>query len=212
MIVHELNTIFIHIPKTAGVSLTHAIISHIVGYDTSGEIGHLSSKLKICFDLRGKQKHKQARYYVPEDISKKLWDKYYKFTFVRNPWDRVVSEFHWRHSLSKRHPPKDFKKFIDYCADRLRRKQPGEIYWPHAQTQKSFVTNKSGNIIVDDIFYFEDINNAVSKISTKIGIPLDVKKYNTSNHKVYREYYNNETRDMVQRLYDEDIKLFGYKF
>ena len=119
MIAHELKTIFVHIPKTAGVSITHSVMSHILGYDTSGEIGHLSGNLKGQFTLGGQQKHKQGKFFVPDDISKKLWDEYYKFAFVRNPWDRAVSEFHWRLSLKKRKPSTDFKEFLGHCERRL---------------------------------------------------------------------------------------------
>jgi hypothetical protein len=216
MIVHELKTIFIHIPKTAGISLTHAIMSHVVGHDTSGEIGHLSNDLKIRFDLRGKQKHKQARDYVPADISQKLWDEYYKFAFVRNPWDRVVSEYHWRHERpSEKHkPPKDFDEFLKYCEKRLsvNRNSSRDIYWTHGQTQKSYVTNLKGEIILDDIFKFEDMNNSIQIISEKLGFPIEMKKHNSSKHRDYRDYYNERTKSIVKRLYYEDIELFGYEF
>lgn len=213
MICHELKTIFVHIPKTAGVSLTHAIISHVVGYDTSGEIGHLSQGLKFKFDLRGPQKHKQAMYYVPSYISQKLWDKYYKFAFVRNPWDRAVSEFHWRHQLPTRHPSKDFKQFLKYCESRIQdeKNRRRDIYWTHAQTQKSYVTKK-GKVILDDVFKFEDMDRAIEQIQDRIGIPFDLKMYNTSKHKHYQDYYDDESRKTVNRLYRDDIELFEYEF
>jgi len=212
MICHELKTIFVHIPKTAGVSLIHAIISQILGYDTSGEIGHLSNKLKGQFSLANQQKHKQAQYYIPDnDITQELWDTYYKFAFVRNPWDRAVSEFHWRHSLPTRRPSKDFKEFLRHCERRLKRTEKG-IYWTHAQTQKSYITNNNGELILDDIFRFEDIENSIKTISKKLNIPLELKKYNSSKHKNYREYYDNETKEMVNNLYYEDVEMFDYEF
>lgn len=211
MIIHECNAIFVHIPKTAGISLTHAIMSHIVGTDTSGEIGHLSNKLKIRFELRGKQKHKQAYNYVPADISKELWDNYYKFAFIRNPWDRAVSEFHWRHTLLTRKPSKNFKEFLGHCERRLQNIDKG-IYWTHAQTQKSYVTNNIGDIILNDLFKFEDMDNNIKIISDKLNITLNMKKYNSSNHKHYRKYYNCETEEIVRRLYKEDIEMFNYEF
>lgn len=216
MIVNECKCIFIHIPKTAGISLTHTIISHVVGYDTSGEIGHLSNDLKYKFSLRNAQKHKQAKYYVPTDISKKQWDEYYKFAFVRNPWDRVVSEFHWRQERpSEKHkPPRNFKNFITYCKFRIESspKAKRDIYWTHGQTQKSYVTNNKGMIILDDIFHFEKINEAIKVLQTKLDIPLKLKRYNTSKHHHYRDYYNDTTKKMVFDLYKEDIELFDYEF
>ena len=214
MICHELKTIFIHIPKTAGVSVTHAIMSHITGRDTSGEIGHLSSELKEQFSVRNKQKHKQARKFVPEDISQNLWNEYYKFTFVRNPWDRAVSEFHWRHSLEKRKPSTDFKEFLNYCGERIQDKNNSkrDIYWTHAQTQKSYVTNHNGKLILDDTFRFEDMDNNIKIISEKLNVPINLKKHNSSRHHHYRDYYDEESKEMVSKLYKEDIEMFGYEF
>lgn len=214
MIVHELKCIFIHIPKTAGVSLVHAIMLEVLGNKTTGEISHLPNILKARFQLRGKQKHKQACFYTPNDISEKLWNEYYKFAFIRNPWGRVVSEFHWRHSLPSRRPPIEFKDFIKYCEQRIKDKNNSnnDIYWSHAQTQLSYITNNKGVIILDDVFRFENIHNDIGTISQKLGVSLNLEKYNTSNHKHYQEYYNDETQEMVRQLYHDDIKMFNYTF
>jgi len=214
MIIHECKAIHIHIPKTAGVALEHAIMTEILGYDTSGEIGHLSDDLKIRFDLRGKQKHKQAKYYVLDnDIAQSQWDEYYKFAIVRNPWDRVVSEFHWRHSLPSRHPSTDFKEFINYCEFRIKdiKNKKRDIYWAHAQTQFSYITNNN-KIIIDDIFKFEELSKATQIISDKLQLSLKLKKHNASKHNHYREYYDQKTKLMVYNLYKEDIEAFGYEF
>lgn len=214
MIIHECNAIFIHIPKTAGVSICHSIMSHLTGENTSGEIGHLSNKLKIQFNIRNPQKHKQAQYYSPTDITQELWDSYYKFSIVRNPWDRVVSEFHWRHSLPTRHPSIDFKKFLRYCESRINdtTNSKRDIYWTHAQTQKSYVANNNGKLILDDIFRFEELDLAMKIISKKLHIPLELGMYNTSNHKNYRNYYDDESKDIIENLYKEDIEIFNYEF
>jgi len=214
MIVHELKCVYIHIPKTAGVSLVHSMLTSILGYETAGEIGYLPNNLKCQFELRGKQKHKLARYFVPEDISRGLWNSYYKFTVVRNPWDRVVSEFHWRHSLSHRKPSSDFKEFILYCKKRIDDKtnKANDIYWTHAQTQKSFITDHDNNIILDDIFRFENITEDVNTIGVKLGITMKLHLYNTSKHTNYKDYYNTETKQMIESLYKEDIEEFSYEF
>ena len=136
--------VFVHVPKAAGVSVTHMLLPHFVGRETAGEIGHLSDELKLRFELRGKQKHRRAKRYVSDgDITQDQWDAYFKFAIVRNPWDRVVSEFAWRHTLPTRRPSKDFAKFLLYCKSRIadHRNWNRDIYWPHAQLQSSFVTD-----------------------------------------------------------------------
>ncbi len=220
MIIHKCKSIFIHIPKTAGVSLTHAIMTSILGKDTSGEIGNLSDELKYQFLITNQQKHLQAKYYVNNKvISQKNWNNYYKFAIVRNPWDRTISEFFWRHELPDTHKsrkknrqvPNSFKDFIHDCAMRIAdREKPRGIYWSHAQTQKSFVTNDKNKIILDEIFKFEELNEKV--FIKRLSIPLELKKLNTSYHQNYRQYYDDKTKDMVYKLYKEDIEMFDYEF
>ena len=208
--------IFVHVPKTSGVSLTASLVAHVLGRNVGEEEPFCTVPLKIQFSLRGQQKHKQARNYVPADITEKLWDSYYKFAFVRNPWDRAVSEFHWRHERpsEKDHPPTNFKDFLDYCEFRIRdsKRRKKDIYWTHAQTQTSYVTGLNGNIILDDVFKFEEMDKSIKTISEKLDVPIALEQHNSSNHDHYRTYYNDETKEMVERLYKEDIAMFGYEF
>lgn len=210
MIVHDLKTIFIHIPKTAGVSLVHAVLTEVLGYETSGRIKDLPRGITNRFVLGERQKHKKANQYVPRDITKARWNEYYKFAFVRNPWDKVVSEYHWR-KTQKDPGPEEFDVFVKHCENRVRGSRRG-IYWIHAQPQISFVTNKRGDVIVDDIFKFEELDKAVESINEQLNISLKLKKHNTSKHNNYREYYNEETRKMIHNLYREDIETFRYMF
>ena len=218
MIVHELKAVHIHIPKTAGVSLEHAIMSEILGKDTSGHIGKMPNDLKYRFSVTGKQKHKQARFYLlDDDLTKQQWESYYKFAIVRNPWDRLVSEYCWRQDRpNKKFLPGTFDEFIDYCGARIKNKgtlySRRDIYWTHAQTQKSYVTNK-GKIILDEIFRFEHIPETIEALKGKLNLTFSrFKKYNSSKHKDYHEYYDNNTKAKVEKLYKEDIEMFGFDF
>jgi len=212
MIIPEHKIVFVHVPKCAGVSITHMVLPHLVGYDTSDEIGHLSDELKIAFSLRGKQKHKRARCYLTDgDISRKHWDEYYKFAVVRNPWDRAVSEFAWRHTLPTRRPSTDFATFLRYCESRIKDKHSRDIYWAHAQTQESFVTD-NGKVILDEIFRFENLARVVETLRDKMKLPFELLKFNDTPRKNYRHFYNKNTREFVRRLYAKDIERFGYAF
>ena len=188
-------------------TITNIIASNKLDPFTDGE-------MKIRFSLRGKQKHKQGQFYIPDgDITQKQWDQYFKFAFIRNPWDRVISEFHWRQTLRTRHPSKRLDEFLKYCGHRLKdtKNNSRDIYWAHAQTQKSFVT-KDNSLILNELFRFEDLPQAVKTLSIKLDIPLKLKKYNTSKHDHYSEYYNKKTREMVANLYRDDIEMFEYEF
>ena len=208
MIVHELKTIFIHIPKTAGVSIIHALMSSVLDYETEGLIKNLPNPLKQQFSLKGLQKHKMAHEYVPSDVSKASWNNYYKFVFVRNPWDKVVSEYCWRMSLNPRdHPFTNFEQFLRTCKERPKR----DTYWTHAQPQIDFISNNN-NVIVDDVFKFEEFSSGISTIEDRLNISINVKHHNASQHKHYQDYYNEKTRQQVYKLYKQDIKTFDYEF
>lgn len=211
MIVHELKTVYIHIPKTAGVSIAHALMSNVLNKETAGAIKELPENLKIRFGLRGEQKHKFATGYVPKIISLKKWNEYYKFAFVRNPWDKVISEYHWRLSLApKDHKFKGFNQFLDHCERRVSGTEKG-IYWTHAQPQLKYVSDGT-RIIVDEIFKFEEIPAAIHAMEQRLNISIKLKRHNTSKHKHYREYYNDATRQRVFDLYRDDIEAFDYEF
>ena len=140
--------------------------------------------------------------------------RFYTFTFVRNPWDRIVSEYHWRLSLPKQRPPTNFSKFVEYCGKRLQNKNniPHDIYWTHAQLQKSYITDQTGNVIIDQIYKFEHLQEAIEDLNTKLNMSIAIKQYNSSTHDHYREYYNDRDKAKVAKLYKEDIELFEYEF
>jgi len=214
MVIHEKKAVFVHIPKTGGISVTHAILPHIVGYETSGQIGKLSPELKNRFEIRNAQKHEQAKYYVSKKhLTGVQWNAYYKFAIVRNPWDRAVSEFSWRHSLKNGwEPSTNFAEFLDYCQYRIENKPKRDIYWTHAQPQVDYVCDNKGNIILDTIYRFENLNDAVDDIGKKLGLSIQLEKHNSSKHKHYTEYYTKEFEKSVMgaHLCKKSGKKFGY--
>jgi len=78
-----------------------------------------------------------------------------------------------------------------------------------------FISNigKPGRVLTDFLGRFENMNEDWKKICKEINIKLvDLPHINKSSHKNYTEYYDNNARKKVARLYSKDIKLFGYKF
>ena len=60
---------------------------------------------------------------------------------------------------------------------------------------------------------FTDVgNNNIKIISEKLNVPINLKKHNSSRHHHYRDYYDEESKEMVSKLYKEDIEMFGYEF
>lgn len=160
------------------------------------------------------------------------WNNYFKFTIVRNPWDRLVST--WKQKCNYLDPmfnrpiPATFRPGGRYY----------KMYTPYSKCFKSFIRALSTNLDsfympregkidrhvrtyselfpFDNINYigrFEHIQQDVDVICEKIGIPKQKFPHrNKSNHKHYTEYYDDETRAIVAKLYAKDIEYLGYKF
>lgn len=125
------------------------------------------------------------------------------FMSIRNPWDRLVS---WFFDTKKRRPHLLLNSSIDFASSV--KSEPIMLNLP-SLSEFSYGANSSR------IHYIrlENIQLDFNIVCDKIGIPnqqLDC--YNQSKHDHYREYYDNETREIVAKKYAKDIEYFGYKF
>lgn len=138
---------------------------------------------------------------------------YFKFAFVRNPWDRAVSDWLWLMKEANRynHTLKDFlleKRFfstINHSNDQNGRKD-------HFATQSSYIF-QDGKPDIDFIGRLENLQQDFNTVCEKIGIPQQKLSHtNKTKIKHYSEYYDNETIQIVAKKYSKDIHMFGYKF
>lgn len=156
-----------------------------------------------------------------------LFKEFFKFTIVRNPWDRLVSIYFYNQRIFRENGylqleeslqnlireqrafwQPTFKEFVlglskaDYINDRFTKNQ---CYW---------VCDDDGNILADYVGRFEDIDQCYNYIGKRLGIDAERKipKVNMSKHSSYQTYYDKQTRDIVQNIYERDIEIFGYKF
>jgi len=157
--------IHIHIPKTGGTSVSVAL-------------GYPEGKTPD---------HRRARV-IKKGV--KDWDSYFKFTFVRNPWDLVVSDFFARNG-------KDFKEFV--------------LRIPKWDNQCYFILDSSGKSLVDFIGRFENLHKDFDHICNRIGIKANLFHFRNTLHGHYSKYYDDETREKVARLFRQDIEYFGFE-
>ncbi len=138
-----------------------------------------------------------------------VYQGYFKFAFVRNPWDRIVSC--WRDKVIRGGRfqsvggDRTFEDFVDYVA-----LNEDLLYGnPHLRLQSRLVDLNHIDYLGRFETYAEDLR-AVMKI---LGIEASIKRKNATKRKAdYREYYTDRTREKVAKLYERDIKIFGYKF
>jgi hypothetical protein len=137
-----------------------------------------------------------------DKYAKSKFKKYYKFAFVRNPWDRIVSWYHWRNIKIP------FKQWLMETDMFLR--------WKHIPIQKlqcSYFICEKERILVDFVGRYEDLQSDYRYICNKIKVqPITLQQRHKSSHKQYRKYYDEESRNFVSQHHSTDINLFGYTF
>ena len=192
--------LFIHIPKTGGTSIERAMGANL-------------PPLGLAKSLMGwGGKHRSWRQHLTIAEIKKFYKTIdlhncFKFTIVRNPWDRMVSSFRWEQRGFRRNrskAPSNFKEFT--ISPRWYNKQ-------HSKHQLDFITNENLKIEVDFIGRFEnlqeDFNTALVKGD---ALPKKLPHKNKTKRKHYTEYYDDETKQIVAEKYAKDIEYFGYEF
>ena len=135
-------------------------------------------------------------------------DEYFKFTFVRNPWEWVVSWYFYRQKEYNEYDVPFKKWLMDENSSAYNNMGIGLSY-----SQSFFVLDKDGNIGVDFIGRFENIEKDFSDICFKLNIPSQsLPLMNKTKHKPYYEYYDDESRNFVDYKFEKDIDLFSYEF
>jgi hypothetical protein len=155
-------------------------------------------------------------------FTKDWFDSCFKFAFVRNPWDRLVSV--WAHLKGYRLNQKrqrdsnsflsDFRLFAysvcDVDSDFVR--PVGKLVtddWSQANPQVEWL--RWG---VDFVGRYENLDEDWIALCTVLGIPLVIlsRENNSSRKSGYQQYYDDELRDLVGEYYREDIERWGYVF
>ena len=193
--------VFIHIPKTAGRSVNAAI-----------EGGNKKKKLDYVY-LHGMQAVKNASESIEDG---------YTFTFVRDPWDRVVSNYYYAHTMydalgEKRKTPlhefrieitktKNFSGYVELLYNNWSNVKNLLHFFPQVGYVRPFQEH------INYVGRYETISTDIEYVGREIGLSLVLPYENLSAERKlpYRDHYNEKTKSMVTELYADDIKYFGY--
>ncbi|MBE9061363.1 sulfotransferase family 2 domain-containing protein [cf. Phormidesmis sp. LEGE 11477] len=189
----ESKSIFIHVPKCAGSSISRSLYGNLAG-------GHIP--------IDG-----YTTIFKPEEIL-----SYFKFAFVRNPWDRLVSAYHFlkdggltsRDAKWARQELGDFDSFDKFVHNWLNEENIWKYY--HFQPQSYYICNHHDKLNLNFIGFFENIDEDFDYVTNKLNKRCDLKKINTSSQKNYQDYYDDITEQIVADVYAEDIEMLGYDF
>jgi hypothetical protein len=129
----------------------------------------------------------------------------FSFGFVRNPWARLVSLYHYKHATENRGEQRFGMRFKDWIV------QLGE--GANIPPQTRFLFSNDGKQLVSYIGHVEKLSEDLDHIGGRIGVSFaSLRHLNATEHEDYRAYYDLPTRQIVQRLFAPDIELFGYEF
>jgi len=212
LISHTHRFIFIHVDKAAGTSLQAALQPHAEPVADSRLRKRLAKLGPLC-RIGGIFRTVQFGEHVGASTVKRClpperYDSYFKFAFVRNPWDRLVSRYHYlANTVSHRHNPtvKAMADFSEYAR------------WEMARAnalihQHNYLCDNEGELIVDFVGRFESLHEDFAKISERLELTASLPHLNSTGRNSYRDYYDASLRDEVGRFFAKDIELFGYRF
>jgi len=182
--------LFVHIQRTGGTSLNALIKRSIADTRCVGRLEH--GTLLEARGILGPQRFTQA----------------YRFGFVRNPWERMVSLYTHaqQHGIVIRSTlnVSQTTTFRDF----LRRQ-----HWYVDHPQLWWLCDERGNMLASDVFRFESYRAGVSVICQRFGLSIAALPHaQSSEHAHYTTYYDAETRAIVADRYRDDIEYFGYRF
>ena len=220
---HEHKFIFISNGKTGTSSIETALRSYQEG-----------AAFKIGVEGLYTPKHVPP-VVLRSQLGPKIWDEYFIFTFVRNPWDWFVSQYFWNHKpgpISKkkliREPVTTIQEYYQKNEERARledldrfsskdiretynllRRYRG-IYQADSLFQYHYAHSTEGDQLVDFVGRFEQIQKDFERITDRIGVEASLPHRNATSHRSYESYYSEETVNLVRDLYAVDIRAFDY--
>jgi hypothetical protein len=205
--------IFIHIPRTAGRSIR-------AGVETA-----CSYKCGVPHNRLCNSGHRSTIYMrdLLEKRKKGSWLTKFKFSIVRNPWDRLIS---WYYCFSNHRNTKKFytQKYINVFDKWIREGAPVHprfLYQKlnkkyHPLSSSSYLLDYDGTLLVDYIGKFEFLDHAFAKICSVLDLPsAKLPTYGqgeSARSSDYKPYYTYKTSEIVRSLFSKDIDVFGYVF
>lgn len=205
IISHRHRFVFIAIPKTGTHSVRQALRQHL-GPEDQEQVGLFQESVLPYPELAAMRHGHITLTQLRPHLGEEAFASYFKFAFVRNPFDRFVSfaSFMTRNNGTFDHDPRRVMRYLIM--------NPPYERILFAQ-QHTFVADPNGVVIADEVGRVEDMQASYDRFAARLGIPgqrLD--KANSSRRGDYRAYYDQPLIDGVANLYRRDLDLFGYTF
>ncbi len=216
---HKYKAAYVIVPKVACTSLQNYFADVLFGKEKKKELIENIKYGKDIHDLR-----------FPSIDRERLQKgcKYFKFCFVRNPWDRLVSCYVDKIQLKTPADP-EYNNGVRIWLNKSFRCQTGELDFEnfvekitkispelgerHFKPQSCYITTKEGNLFVDFIGKFETLQDDFNLLCAKINLsPRRLGHFFLTKRPHYSSFYSESTKKLVEKYYESDIRLFNYKF
>ena len=211
LISYEHKFIFVHVYNTAGASIKEALkdyASELEKFKINRPSKQINDRPNPLYDKWYTYLYHVKAKEIKKELPKEIYDNFYKFAFVRNPWDRMVSAYHSILS-NTRHPYhrnfKSLRNFDEFVEGLVTIKKNEEI-------QKNFVTDSEGKLIVDFVGRYENLEQDFYRLCTVLNVKAFIPPSKNPIKRKYRDYYNDKTIKLIEDYLKEDIEFFGYTF
>ena len=202
--------IFVHIPKTGGTSLAAALEERAARDD-----------ILIGDTPTAKRRKARLKHLAPRG---RLWkhstladvegvvdpEDHFVFTLVRNPWDRMVSYYHWLRDQTFAHPAvararsHDFRAFVAHSAT---------IGAARATPYGSYLRDSAGRERPATFLRLEHLDADLPPLEARLGLRIAMPRINRSARRAdFRSYYDAESAQLVAEMAGEDVARWGYTF
>lgn len=163
------------------------------------------SKYRNKYQTGGLQ-HLRATH-IRQEAGPEIFESYFKFAFIRNPWDKAVSQYAYmrtRPDLREYIGMREDDSFKRYLQLIDRRKH---VQW---EEQHRFLFDEDGRLLVDFIGRFERYHADTQKLFARLGIESVTPRTNVSERAPLETYFDEESVDAIARMYRRDLELFDY--
>ena len=208
--------IFFHVAKVAGLSIKEALKEYITEpekFKIARPPKMLGGKPNPLYEMwESTLLHAKARD-AKKELPEEIYNDFYKFAFVRNPWDWQVSYYHFilkQPTHIRYKMVKSMSGFEEYLEWVINTKNP--FAKGATKLQKDMIADKEGKIMVDFVGRYETLVKDFESVCKLLNINAFLPHFNSSGSRDYRLFYNERTKKLVAENFQEDIDLFGYTF
>ena len=207
MIISKLHKfIFAAVPKTGTHSVRRILREHM-GPEDMEQVGLFVRRQLPIPELAALQHGHISLAQLRPHLPAEEFDGFFKFAFVRNPFDRFISycAFMTRNGDAFARDPRAVMRHFLFTAPQHHRL----LFQP----QHSFLTDGDGRLFTDFVGRVEQMQADFDSVCARIGIPpAPLDKINSAARGAYRDYYDQPLIDAVAKVYERDLELFEYEF